>query len=267
MIDEIPLALPRHATSPRQVARPAAVWRLLQDAALTASTQRGWPPARYRNSGVALVLARMIVIHHQELRHYQSPRAHTWVHAFHRRTLTDRELRLHSDVGLVASAHQRWAHVSIEDEQMSIVPASDDLIGDFSVHQTAEPATRMPRFNAAQGPKHRFGFRCWYTWLDPLNHVNHPTYLQWCDEAVMQQLAKRGIPPQQLQPIADQVQYRTPVLGDDPVEVVFDRIGEDGEGGVSIRCVIRNPETEAIYARATLMRRLADGAPLAPLLD
>lgn len=265
MVDEIPLMLPRHATSPRRVARPAAIWRLLQDAAVQASAHHGWPPQRYHEHGVALILARMTVVHHGELSHGLRPFARTWVQAFHRRTLTDRELRLRCDRGIIAHAHQRWAHVSVGD-QMALCPASDALINDFQVHPTDEPATALPRLPKAAGPVHAFAFRCWFTWLDPLAHVNHPNYLEWCDEALMQFLHAAGVPPWDLQPIAETVTYRNAVEGDDPVEVRFQLVGADDDGAAQIRCSILNPNDEQLYARAVLLRRLVGGRSLAALL-
>ena len=250
------------AATPRGVARPAEVWRLCQDAVVQASSQQGWPPERYQAAGNSFVLARMVTHHHQELSVGVPLCARTWVRAFHRQTLCDREVVLHTAEGAVAvTAAQRWAHVSAAELRLTRAP--EDLIAAFPLCRLSDvpalPSALAP-LPAASGDTWTLAFRCWHTWLDPLRHVNHPTYLEWCDESLMQRLAAAGVAPERLQPVAEEVHYRQSIMGDDPVEVRSTLAGVDGAGQVvSIRHTIAHPDSGMVYAVATTVRRLVGG--------
>ena len=264
-VEELQLALSREAVSPRNVVRPAAVWRLFQEAAVQASSRRGWPPQRYAAEGVGFVLARMTVRHHAEVPDGDPVQARTWVRAFRRRIISEREVRLSLGGHLLASASQRWVHVSAA---LKLQPASDAFAQSIPVHDAPnDPPVSLPELPAAEGRAHVLAFPCWHAWLDPLGHVNHPTYLEWCDEHTSRLLAAAGVPPHQLQPVAEQVHYRAGVRGGDRIRVQTSLMGTTADGTkVALRHEIEDPQDGRVYARAVTVRRLASRQPLAHLL-
>lgn len=265
-IDDVPLTLPREAITPRQVVRPVAVWRLLQEAAVQSSSRRGWPPQRYASSGIGFVLARMTVQHHRELRDGEAVSARTWVRSFRRRMISDREIRLDGSGERVAVASQRWVHVS---SALRLVPASDAFIASFPLTEVPdEPGASLPELPEAAGPVHTLELPCWHAWLDPLGHVNHPTYLQWCDEHTSRLLAAAGQDPVSLAPVAEEITYRSGVSAGDHIRVQTTLAGASADGRtVRLHHTITAPDRELVYARAVTIRRLADGGALVSLFS
>ena len=107
-----PLRLPRHAVSPRQVARAGDVWRLFQEAAVQASSDAGYPPSRYAEEQIAFIVGQMTVEHHRARLRRGRARVDL-IRRNLRGTIAQRELRLETPLGLLASASQRWVHVSM----------------------------------------------------------------------------------------------------------------------------------------------------------
>ena len=271
MVNEVALTVPRHAASPRRVARPAELWRLCQDAVVHASAQQGWPPERYAEIGGAFVLVRVAVRHHREVPVGAPLRARTWVRAIRRRTLCDREVRLlDMQDQPVLSATQRWAFVSTE--RMALQRAPAELLAAFSSPAAAggAPPIQVPVLPAAAAGADRWtmALTCWQTWLDPLGHVNHPNYLEWCDEALMRRLAERGLPPADLQPVAEHVDFRQGVLGGARVVVHSAACGMSADGAVvAVRHRVTDLEGSVTYAEVETQRRLASGPPLGAVLS
>ena len=251
---EFPLRLPRHAFSPRDAARAGDVWRCFQEAALEASLRAGWSPQRYREAGTAFVVRTMTVVHHREATYGEQTRGRTWVSRFRRGMLSTREVRLLSDEGPVSSGTQEWVHVSAE---LKPSRASDELLSAFPVHEE-DPSVELPRFDEQQGPAHRFDFEVWHTWMDPLAHVNHPVYVDWCDEAASRRMAARGISPVALLPIAERVTFRAGVAAPERVTVESRRVGRTPEGHVAIAHRILRADGQAC-ADAVTVRGLASG--------
>ncbi|MFT4977586.1 MAG: acyl-CoA thioesterase FadM [Myxococcota bacterium] len=264
-IDLVELALPREAASPRRVGRPAAIWRLFQEAAVQSSSRRGWSPQRYSEAGIGFVLAQMTALHTREIGYGQPIQAKTWVRSFRRRIISDRELRLSCNNEPVASASQRWVHVSAA---LKLQPASPEFVASFPLHDPLDdPSAVLPELPPASGSEHRLSFPCWNAWLDPLGHVNHPTYLEWCDEHTGRLLAAAGVSPALLQPVAEHIHYRAGVGGGDTVLLRTSLVGATADGRtVTLRHEIEDPSSGRAYARARTIRRLADGRALAPLL-
>ena len=47
------------------------------------------------------------------------------------------------------------------------------------------PEVATPR----EGMPFRFEVEAWWTWMDPLDHVNHPAYVDRCDEGISRRMA------------------------------------------------------------------------------
>ncbi len=219
------LPLPRHAFSPRERARAADLWRLLQDVAVEASSAAGWPPERYRRAGTAFVVRAVTVVHHREARYGESAEARTWVWRFLRDTLCTREVRVSAGGEPLLSASQQWAHVLWDGERMRPSRAPASLREAFR-DAPLEPSVELPHHQRAPSKRtHRWTLPVWHTWMDPLAHVNHPSYLAWADEALARLVAEAGLDPQRLVPVAERAVFHRALTAPGEVTVTTRRLG------------------------------------------
>ncbi len=252
--ERISLSLPRHAANPRGVGRAAEVWRLFQEAAVIASTRVGWPPERYVQAGTGFVVYGMTVRHAREVVYGEPLQAETWVPSFARGILSRREVRLSGHLGPVAAATQRWVHVGAS---LKPTRASPELVGALTLEDRGEPELQLPGFEPADGPERAFAFEVWHTWMDPLGHVNHPAYVDFCDEATSRLLAKAGEDPVRLVPVAEQVDWKRGAVAGERVVVWTRAAGRsvDGDAVLLHRITGEGPDAP-LYATATTVRRL-----------
>jgi len=66
----------------------------------------------------------------------------------------------------------------------------------------------LPPWQPLPGSRTVFHFEPWFTWMDPLDHANHPAYLDWCDEAISRVMAESGLSPVALRPVAEKLTFR-----------------------------------------------------------
>ena len=252
---EFPLTLPRNAFTARETPRAGDLWRLCQDVATMASIRSGWPPSRFREERVAFIVYRMTMLHHAPTSYGDTLDAKTWVSRLRRRTLSTREVRIELGGELVAAATQEWVHVDL-----------DTLKPKQGTHEAAAafppidrgPSVRMPAHEPAPGDtEHRLSFEMWQTWSDPLAHANHPSYVDWCDEAISRRMHAKGLDPVLLHPIAETVTFRNAVLPGEEVVVTTRRIGLVGAGIVVLKHELRSER--GIAAEAVTVRGLAEG--------
>jgi len=219
-----------------------------------ASSRAGWSPSRYRAEKVAFVVRSMTTVHHREVTYGERTTARTWVNRFRRDMFSTRQVRLFGDEGPVASATQEWVHVS---EELKPTRASPDLLDSFPIHEES-PRFEFPSWVPVDGSNHRLSFSCWHTWMDPLDHVNHPAYVDWCDEAVSEVMKRAGLTPVQLQPVAERLTFKAGVTAGDRVTVESKRIGHTTDGSLVLRHrILKNDGIEC--AAGETVRRLAVG--------
>jgi len=254
---EFPLRLPRHAFSARDAARAGDVWRCFQEAAVEASSRAGWPPQRYRTAGTAFVVRSMVVRHQREATYGEQTRGRTWVSRFRRDIFSTREVRLLGEDGAtLAEGTQEWAHVSAE---LAPKRAGPELIAAFPVHDEGRHVT-LPDWEELPGATTRFSFHAWYTWMDPLDHVNHPGYVDFCDEAISHVMAPAGLSPVALKPVAERAVFRAGVGAWERVTVESTRVGRTADGDLVLAHRILK-EDGTPCADATTVRGLASGDP------
>ncbi|MDQ3030814.1 MAG: thioesterase [Myxococcota bacterium] len=247
--------LPRHSFSARDAARAGDVWRLLQEVAVEASTAGGWPPARYRAERNAFVVRSMIVRHALEATYGEPLEAKTWVARMRREMLSTRELRVRSARGEIASARQEWVHVS---ESLEPVRAPRSLLEAFPEEPgpNGDVTPQMPELAHAIEPHapHVFSFRAWWTWMDPLDHVNHPAYVDFCDEAIAVAARAAGLAPRAITPVAEELTFRSGVVGEEDVRVesVARGLTADGAAVIAHRILVG----DRLCANGTTVRRL-----------
>lgn len=260
-LETFTLALPRNAFSYRDAARAGDVWRAFQDAAVLGSSRRGWPPRRYVQEGCAFVVRRMTVVHHRELRFGEQVDATTWVERFKRGMFSTRQVRFAVDGAPFASATQEWVHVSTTGEGpegMKVARASESLLAAFE-ERPSEPVVTLPAWTPGPtGPEHTFELTAWFTWMDPLNHANHPAYVDWCDEAICRALHGVGVDPLDLVPVAEEVTFRTGVVAPETVRVTVGLVGTTDAGDAVLKASVARPS--GVAADALLVRRLTGGA-------
>jgi acyl-CoA thioesterase FadM len=252
---QVPVMLPRHAFSPRDSARAGDVWRACQDVAVEASIRAGWGPSRYREMGSAFVVRQMTVTHHREPSYGERLAGRTWVSRFRRDMLSTREVRIGTEAGHpVASATQEWVHV---DADMKPARAPAELVAAFPPHDGGDSVV-LPAWRELPGAVHRFTFRVWHMWMDPLAHVNHPAYVDFCDEGLSLAMKAAGLDPVALQPVAERMTFRYGAVADERVTVESQRLGvtEGGHPVVHHR-ILREDGT--LGADGTTVRTLAGG--------
>ncbi|MEM6954597.1 MAG: acyl-CoA thioesterase [Myxococcota bacterium] len=250
--------LPRHAFSPFDRARASAVWRAFQESAVLASTAAGWPPRRYREAGTAFVVRSMSVLHHREAVYGDGAVCDTWVRRMRRDMLSTRELRLLDEHGeCIAAGTQEWVHVR---EGEGPARADESLTTAFPIHGSDTVA--MPELVRLDEPVSLpdFTFRVWNVWMDPLGHVNHPTYIDFGDEAVERALPR---PLARLVPVAESVTYLRGLMAGDEARVETQRVGTSGDAAAFEQRVYCG---DTVCARVHLVRAL-EGGSLADVLQ
>jgi acyl-CoA thioesterase FadM len=256
---QFPLVLPRHAFSPRDAARAADVWRACQDVAVEASDRAGWPPQRFREARTAFIVRKMTVRHDRETTYGERLQARTWVGHFRRDMLSTRQIRIDGSGGPVAAATQEWVHVT---DRLEPARAGRALLDAFPAHEEDGSVT-MPAFDPETGSSHELAFVAWHVWMDPLNHVNHPAYLDWCEEATARSMAAKGLDPIALVPVADKVTYKAGATAGDRIRVITHVSGRTADGDVVLSHRIVKNDDE-MCADAVTVRRLVneDGSRL-----
>jgi acyl-CoA thioesterase FadM len=259
---EVPVLLPRHAFSPRDSARAGDVWRACQDVAVEASIRAGWGPTRYRELGSAFVVRTMAVVHHREPTYGERLVGRTWVSRFRRDMLSTREVRIRNEAGeAVAAATQEWVHV---DPQMKPSRAPAALVAAFPAHEEDGPVG-LPAWEERPGALHRFTFRVWHVWMDPLAHVNHPAYVDFCDEALSLAMKAAGLDPVALQPVAEKMTFRYGAVADEELTVESRRAGVTADGHLVVHHRFLKPDG-TLSADGTTVRTLATGGDPVALL-
>ena len=257
---EITLDLQRHCYSPREAPRAGDVWRLCQAAAVRDSVARGWPPQRYTEEGTGFVVYGAVAVHTRPIRYGEPLVARTWLRDFRRGILSRREVRIYAAGELAAAATQRWAHISAD---MTPSRASADLLAAFQPLPGGGAELRLPDWEAVDGPRFEQTFRSWHTRVDPLNHANHPSYVDWCEEATAAAVFDAGGDPHALTPVAERVSLKSGIAGGEVVTVRGQVVGVTAAGDVGLEFWIGVGEERR--ASAWTVRRLAGGDLLARL--
>lgn len=190
------------------------------------SASLGWPPARYRELGTGFVVRQMTAVHQREAVYDEALLARTWVSESRRDMLMRRE----TEITGVLRTTAEWVHVGATSGPTRASPL---FLSCFPVTADAAPAVALPGWApidpVALPP---LVVRPWWTEMDPMGHVNHPRYLDWAEEAVSAWLARAGIDPIGLVPIAEHVRYRSAATAGDTVEVRGHHVGNTADAAV-----------------------------------
>ena len=255
------LHIPRHACTPRDTARAGDLWRVVQDAAVSDASDRGWPPERFRAAGTGFVVREMRAVHHREAAYGEELHVTTQI-ADHRREIL---VRRETQVAGVMSATADWVHIGPDGAPQR---ASAALIAAFpaSPHAPAPPV--LAEVDSADArPLPDLTFSPWWTEMDPLAHTNHPRYVDWADEAMARALHARGVDPIGVIPLADRVRFRLGARATDVVTVSGRALGLCRVGDrVGLACSFRarraGPEGPEVVADLYIVRGHVDPSAL-----
>jgi acyl-CoA thioesterase FadM len=211
---------------------------------------------RYREAGTAFVVRSMTVRHAREMVYGEPVEGETWVRRMRRDMLTTRETRLRGGGEDIANVSQEWVHV---DASLKPTRAAPELVEAFGVHPHGDSVT-MPEYTPAEGDLPELRFRAWHTWMDPLAHINHPMYVDFCDEAIARALAAEGICPDDVVPVAEALTFRFGVGADDDVRVQTRLVGRAAKGVAVFRQAILVGDSK-VCVDALVARRLLSGNP------
>lgn len=218
--EAFPVALPRHSFTPREVARASDLWRSCQDVALEASIRHGWPPQRYLDIGGGYLMRQMTVIHERELGPMTQLYGRTWVAENRRDMVSVRQIRLYdhpSATEPVLKAVQQWAYV---DRKEGLKRAPAELVNSFPLLKHNEaldlPAIPVPVIGTKS---HAYDFYCWHIWRDSMGHLNHPDYVDICDEGILRRLSDLGLATEHMESRGERVLYRQSINAGDTVTV------------------------------------------------
>lgn len=221
-----PYVLPRTAFSPRDAARAGDIWRAFQDVAVEAASLRGWSPLRMREVGSVWIVRSMTALHARETCFGEPLEGVSWVKRTRRGTFSTREVRLEMDGVAIASGTQEWAHLGVNGPGRMPTEMEHDL------GVVDEGGIELPTFEAREGASFTIGFDVWETWMDPVGHVNHPHYIDFCDENVSRKMRDAGLDPIDLVPIGESAQFRSQVVARERVTVTTEVVGVTEGGAV-----------------------------------
>jgi acyl-CoA thioesterase FadM len=251
-----PVSLQRNAFGPRLTARAGDVWRALQDVVVDQSSDAGWTPERYVAADRMFIVRTMTVAHRRELRVDVTLHGQTWVARARRDMLFTREVRLFSsrDDEPLAAATQEWALLT---RALEPTRATKDMYDAFTITE-GFPSAALPTFTAQPGEwRSTHTFSTWHLWMDPHGHVNHPAYVDYCDESLARVVARAGLDAQRLAPVAETVHFKAAIGAEATVVVETAFAGHSGDAGVFTHRITADGK---LAATATTVRRL-DGEP------
>jgi acyl-CoA thioesterase FadM len=254
--------IPRHAFSVRETVRAADVWRVFQEMAIEGSAKCGWPPSRYLAEKTGFVVRQMIVLHAQEVRYGEDYRGETWVSRMRREMLSTREVRLLGPRGLMSAGTQEWVHVTSKLEPLRAGPA---LLDAFPVEPDREPPLELPKVTTPlEFVLPKLCFRLFHVSMDPLDHANHPAYVDYAEEAIACAMHQCGGLPLDIKPVGEAVRFRSGARGGEMVRVETKHLGLSEDGASVFAAEVF--AGERVAASATLVRSLGSGGALAEVL-
>lgn len=240
--------------------------RYMQETAFDASAAAGYSFARYVSMGRLWLVRETDIEFLRPLQYGDSVEVTTWVLDFRRvRSRRAYEFRLCGSPGLVASAQTDWAFLNLERERP--VPIPEDMQAAFWPEGVPGQAPARGRFPGPPPPPPgalRQRRRVEWRDLDPAQHVNNATYLDYLDHAGAETAAACGWPSSRL--LAEdrlltaqsvRIAYQQPAFLGDELEIAIWH--SDPQTMSLIRhCEIHRVSDAALVARARSVLILQD---------
>jgi acyl-CoA thioester hydrolase len=223
--------------------RSSSLVRRLQETAVEASTEAGFPPEWYVGAGTTWLVRRSTIAFGEPIRAGETLEVRTWVDDFRRvRSIRRYEVR-RADGALVAGATTDWVYLELATGRLLRVPEA--MIAGFVPEG---PVPSLPREPIALGAPSeaavRTSRRVEPADLDALGHVNNAVYVDYVEAAVAAALAGRVLPPP-LRAATHDVEYVAEARLGEELECVVWPVA-DGETA----CEIRHAADAAVLTRA-----------------
>lgn len=178
-------------------------------------------------------MRQMTVVHQREIGPDSHFHAQTWVAENRRDTLSVREIRLfeNSPAGEPAiCASQQWAYV---DRKEGLKRAPKELIESFPLISGGKRVALPELAHRHEGSRvHEFELPCLHIWRDAMGHLNHPDYVDLCDEGTMRGMLSAGLATEKLVSRGERVTYRSSINAGDLVRVRTTLLGTADGGGL-----------------------------------
>jgi acyl-CoA thioester hydrolase len=234
----------------------ASYLRYMQEVALDATAAAGYDLAWYQKQGHYWLVRQTDIDYGQPVGYNESVEATTWVVDFGRvRSHRAYEFRRLQTGDLAARAITNW--VFVDGSTGRPVPPPEALKAAFFSAGVPEPMPPFSEFPAAPLPPPAiFQIQQPALWrdIDPMQHLNNASYLDYMEEAGMQAAAMYGWPLSRLRSAGvglvaqrHRLEYRQPALPGDQLQIV----------------TWLSDVEDATFVRYYLVTRVADGALLA----
>ncbi|QPC84321.1 acyl-CoA thioesterase [Phototrophicus methaneseepsis] len=202
--------------------------RYMQEAALDASADAGWPVARYDRIGHGWFVRETEIDYLKPLSHTERVGITTWVEDVRRvRSLRRYEFRREGEDDLAARASSEWVYINLETHQPTHVP--DEVIYAYAPEGPPEHTNSRGHFpTLPPQPAGAFTQRHHVAWrdLDTAGHMNNACYLEYFEDAAAEFARPYGWPIQRMIEAGFgmvlrhmHIQYLQPALLDEEIEV------------------------------------------------
>lgn len=202
--------------------------RYMQEAALDASADVGWPTQRYMESGCGWFVRETEIEYLRPIAQGQTVGVTTWMEDVRRvRSQRRYEFKVEGSDDLAARANTEWVYLNME-KQMPL-PVPDDIIQAYMPEGAPEASRQRNHFpKLPEPPKDVYTARHHVAWrdLDMMGHMNNANYLEYFEDATSQAGNKYGWPVTRLLKMGRamvlrkmHVQYLQPALINDEIEV------------------------------------------------
>ncbi len=228
---------------------------------MRASEDAGWPPSRYRRSGTGFIVRRMSGLHLREATYGERLVGTTRITDVRRGMVMQRatELRDTTDRDVLRTTAD-WVFMGPGvDGRLAPARADRELLEALAGHAlTGGSGPDLPSVpDVAPRALPPLEVEPWWTEMDPMGHVNHPRYVDWCDEAVARWLAARGVDPIGVIPRFEQVVFRSAAVAGGSVRV---EATQTGAGADEARFDVAITSAGERVCEATLVRAHLGGA-------
>jgi acyl-CoA thioester hydrolase len=202
--------------------------RLMQEAAIEASTEAGYSPQWYRDQGTGWVIRRLQIRYYTQALYGDELEITTWVSDM-KRVSSHREYRITrlSDGASVARARVNWVYIDLDNNQPTRVPQEFK----DAFRPAGEPEELGIRLIKSQKTDEAYRYRSrrrvqTYE-LDTLQHVHHAVYLNWIEQVYFDALRHSGHPIEKLQHEGwltlqggHDIEYFEPARDNDEIEIM-----------------------------------------------
>lgn len=173
---------------------------------------------------------------------------------FRRETLSARGVRLVDGDALIAEGVQEWVHINHEGRAAR---APSEIVAALAPHEGAPAKPDLPEFTPIDGGRvFETSIEVSFVQMDPLDHVNHPAYIDFVDESLARLLYSEGIAPLEIVPVAESATFYTPIKAPSIAKIKTSLVGFTAQGDAVFDHEVGTNETP-LCTKLRTFRRLA----------